>query len=83
MINKLRLFKNIFIKPYFNEKFPPLNKVKIINIINKLKDTDSSLDLILTILKVIFLVLMQFYFFLYLLVMSYRFQYSELRLPIF
>mgnify|MGYP006083865167 FL=1 len=44
MINKLRLFKNIFIKPYFNEKFPPLNKVKIINIINKLKDADSSLE---------------------------------------
>ena len=43
-INKLRLFKNIFIKPYFNEKFPPLDKKKITNIINKIKKTDSSLN---------------------------------------
>jgi len=44
LINKLRLFKNIFIKPYFNEKFPPLDRRKIINIINKIKETDSSLN---------------------------------------
>jgi surface carbohydrate biosynthesis protein len=44
LINKLRLFKNIFIKPYFNEKFPPLDKAKIINIINKLKKIDHSLN---------------------------------------
>ncbi len=43
-INKLRLIKNMFIKPYFNEKFPPLDKAKIINVINKIKETDNSLN---------------------------------------
>lgn len=43
-INKLRLIKNKFIKPYFNEKFPPLDKTKIINLIKKIKETDNSLN---------------------------------------
>ena len=42
-INKIRLLKNIFIKPYYNPKFPPLDKKKINNILEKVKKTDNSL----------------------------------------
>ena len=44
LINKLRLIKNMFFKPYFNEKFPPLDKKKIDNIFSKLKSIDSSFE---------------------------------------
>ncbi len=44
MINKMRLIKNIFFKPYFNNKFPPLDKEKIIKMIKMIKKTDNSLD---------------------------------------
>ena len=42
-INKLRMIKNIFIKPYLNPKFPELKKIKISKFIDKIKESDSSL----------------------------------------
>ena len=42
--NKLRLIRNKFMKPYINEKFPPLDKEKVISFINQIKKTDEKLN---------------------------------------
>ena len=42
--NKLRLIRNKFIKPYINEKFPPLDKEKVIKFVNQIKKTDEKLN---------------------------------------
>lgn len=42
--NKLRLIRNKFIKPYINEKFPPLDKEKIVKFVNQIKKTDEKLN---------------------------------------
>lgn len=42
--NSLRMIKKKFIKPYVNEKFPPLQRHRIANLVNNLKKVDNNLN---------------------------------------
>ncbi len=44
--NLLRTIKKKFVKPYVNEKFPPLQKNNIDNLINNFKKIDSNLNMV-------------------------------------